>query len=101
MFTVDLDDDSYNILARAVRARMERGVFRTPIARAWRVIQAAQPGPPWRLSMEREEAETLCEWFERTYDIVSAFADRWPDATPILDAVLRGWRAISMAIPYD
>ena len=78
MFTVDLDDDSYNILARAIRARMERGVFRTPIARAWRVIQAAQPGPPWRL-----------------------FADRWPDATPILDAVLRGWRAISMAIPYD
>jgi hypothetical protein len=35
------------------------------------------------------------------YDVVSALGDRWPDGAHILDAVLRGWRAISMAIPYE
>ena len=68
---------------------------------AWRILETARPGPPWRLSMERDEAETLCVWFEKTYDIVSAFGDRWPDAARVLDAVLRGWRAISVAIPFQ
>lgn len=101
MFTVDLDEDSYDLLVRTVRTRIERGFYTTATARAWRVLQAADHGPPWRLSMEREEAESLCEWLEKTYDIVRALGDRWPDAAHMLDAVLRGWRAISMAIPYD
>jgi hypothetical protein len=49
--------------------------------------------------MEREEAETLCEWFEKTFDVVNALGDMWPDADSILDAALRGTRAISAAIP--
>ena len=49
--------------------------------------------------MEREEAEALCDWFEKTYDVVSALADRWPDANNVLDAALRGTRAMSAAIP--
>jgi len=28
--------------------------------------------------MEREEAESLCDWFEKTYDIVSALRTRAP-----------------------
>jgi len=101
VFSVDLDGDSYNLLARVVRTRIERGLYTAAMEKAWRTLETAQPGPPWRLSIERDEAETLCEWFEKTYDVVSAFADRWSDAAPTLDAVLRGWRAISMAIPYD
>ena len=100
VFTVDLDDDSYTLLAHIVRTRIERGLYTAATQRAWRILEIAQHGPPWRLSMERDEAETLCVWFEKTYDIVSAFGDRWPDAARVLDAVLRGWRAISVAIPF-
>ena len=100
MFTVDLDADSYDLLARAVRIRIERGLYTSITERAWHVLRdAAQQGPPWRLSMEREEAEALCDWFEKTYDVVSALADRWPDANNVLDAALRGTRAMSAAIP--
>ncbi|PYN73666.1 MAG: hypothetical protein DMD96_32235 [Candidatus Rokuibacteriota bacterium] len=100
MFTVDLDADSYDLLARAVRTRIERGLYTSITERAWHVLRdAAQQGPPWRLSMEREEAEALCDWFEKTYDVVSALADRWPDANNVLDAALRGTRAMSAAIP--
>jgi hypothetical protein len=101
VFSVELDDDSYDLLMRTVRTRIERSFYTTATARAWQVLQAAQHGPPRRLSMEREEAESLCEWLEKMYDVVSALGDRWPDGAHILDAVLRGWRAISMAIPYE
>jgi len=100
VFTVDLDADSYDLLSRTVRTRIERGLCTTATEGAWRVLRiTTQQGPPWRLSMEREEAESLCEWFEKTYDVVSALADRWPGAKNILDAALRGARAISTAIP--
>jgi hypothetical protein len=100
VFTVDLDADSYDLIVRAVRTRIDRGLYTTTTEGAWRVLRAAMSqGPPWRLSMEREEAESLCEWFEKTYDVVSALTDRWPDARKILDAALRGVRAISAAIP--
>jgi hypothetical protein len=101
VFSVELDDDSYELLIRSVRSRIERGFYTTSTARAFQILQAAEHGPPWRLSMEREEAESLCEWFEKTYDVVSALGDQWPEAAHILDAVLRGWRAISMAIPFN
>jgi hypothetical protein len=100
VFTVDLDDDSYDILVRTVRTPMTRGFYTAATGRAWRVLQSAEHGPRWRLSMEREEAESLCQWFEKTYDVVSALGDRWPEAAHILDAVLRGWRAIGTAIPF-
>jgi len=101
VFTVELDDDSHELLVRAVRTRIERGFYTTATAKAWAILQAAEHGPPWRLSMERVEAEILCEWFEKVYDVVSAFGDSWPGAAHILDAVLRGWRAMSMAIPFN
>ena len=99
MFTVDLDADSYGLAIRIVRARIERGLYTAVTDRAWHVLQvAAHDGQPWRLSMEREEAETLCEWFEKAFDVVNFLGDRWPDAVSILDAALRGARAISAAI---
>jgi hypothetical protein len=45
--------------------------------------------------------ESQSPWFEKVYDVVSAFGDSWPGAAHILDAVLRGWRAMSMAIPFN
>ena len=33
-------------------------------------------------------------------DVVNALGDRWPDEDRILDAALRGARAVSAAIPY-
>ena len=100
VFTVDLDADSYDLLARAVRTRIERGLYMPITERTWHVLRdASQQGLPWRLSMEREEAESLCDWFEKTFDVVSALADRWPDANNVLDAALRGTRAIRAAIP--
>jgi hypothetical protein len=100
VFTVDLDADSYGLAVRVVRARIERGLYTTVTDRAWHVLQdAVHDGPPWRLSMEREEAETLCEWFEKAFDVVNALGNMWPDADSILEAALRGTRAISAAIP--
>jgi len=87
VFTVDLDADSYDLAVRVLRTRIGRGLY-TPITeRAWHVLQQAiHEGPWWRLTMEREDAETL--------------GDRWPDEDRILDAALRGARAVSAAIPY-
>ncbi len=100
MFTVDLDGDSYDLLARALRTRIERGLYSPVTERAWRVVRdAVRQGLPWRLSMEREEAEILCDWLAKTFDVARAHADRWPDAQNILDAALRGFRAISAATP--
>ena len=101
MFTVDLDADSYDLAVRVLRTRIGRGLY-TPITeRAWHVLQQAiHEGPWWRLTMEREDAETLWEWFEKAFDVVNALGDRWPDEDRILDAALRGARAVSAAIPY-
>lgn len=99
MITVDLDQDSYDLIRRAIVRRIERGAA-TVTEREWAVIQAArQVGREQRLSMGRQEAESLCDWFEKTFDIVGALGDRWPNAGDVLDAARRGARAIRAAIP--
>jgi hypothetical protein len=101
LFTVDLDADSYDLAVRVVRTRIRRGLYPPTTERAWHVLQqAVHEGSPWRLTMEREDAEMLWEWFEKAFDVVSALGDRWPGADRILDAALRGARVVSAAIPY-
>ena len=63
---MDLDGDSYDLLARALRTRIERGLYSPVTESAWRVVRdAAQQGLPWRLSMEREEAESYAIGWRR------------------------------------
>src|SRR6266851_5400607 len=45
--------------------------------------------------MGRQEAESLYDWFEKTFDIVGALGDRWPNAGDVLDAARRGARAMA------
>jgi hypothetical protein len=100
MITVDLDQDSYDLIRRAIVRRIERSAATTVTEREWAVIQAArQVGRAQRLSMGRQEAESLCDWFEKTFDIVGALGDRWPNAGDVLAAARRGARAIRAAIP--
>ncbi len=68
MITVDLDQDSYDLIRRVVVRRIERGAATTVTEREWAAIQAAkQVGREQRLSMGRQEAESLCDWFEKTF----------------------------------
>ena len=100
MITVDLDQDSYDLIRRAIVQRIARGAATTVTEREWAVIQAArQVGREQRLSMGRQEAESLYDWFEKTFDIAGALGDRWPNAGDVLDAARRGARAIRAAIP--
>jgi hypothetical protein len=100
MITVDLAQDSYDLIRRAIVRRIERRAATTVTEREGAVIQAArQVGREQRLSMGRQEAESLCDWFEKTFDIVGALGDRWPNAGDVLDAARRGARAIRAAIP--
>ena len=96
MITVDLAQDSYDLIRRAVVRRMERGAATAVTEREWAVIQAArQVGREQRLSMGRQEAESLYDWFEKTFDIVGALGDRWPNAGDVLDAARREARAMA------
>ena len=48
VFTVDLDADSYDLLARAARTRIECGLYTPNTERTWQVLRdASQQGLPW------------------------------------------------------
>jgi len=48
VFTVDLDADSYDLLARAVRTRIKCGLYTPNTEGTWQVLRdASQQGLPW------------------------------------------------------